>query len=98
MKKLNKIKKKMIISLIIGIIGYAYIMVFKSPGLLEVLALILFTLIIRFSSGYCLNKNYNGVKIRDYINKQYNGFLKFLDLLYPIAITLLIFFGMNRKN
>jgi hypothetical protein len=72
-------------------------MVFKSPGVLEVLVLMLFTLVIRFSSGYCFNKNYSGVKILDYINKQYNGFLKVLDLLYPIVITLLLFFGMNRK-
>lgn len=97
MKKLIKTKVIMIVSLIIGIIGYVYIMVFRSPGVLEVLVLMLFTLVIRFSSGYCLNKNYSGVKILDYINKQYNGFLKVLDLLYPIVITLLLFFGMNRK-
>ena len=98
MKKTIEPKIIMKVYLIIGIIGYSYIMIFRTPGLLEVLALILFTLFIRFSSGYCLNKNYNGVKIRDYINKQYNGFLKVLYLLFPIVITLLMFFGMNRGS
>lgn len=98
MEKLVKTNVIMIVSLIIGIIGYLYIMLFKSPAVLEVLALIFFTLVIRFSSGYCLNKNYNRVNILDYINRQYNGFLKVLDLFYPIVITLLLFYGMNRKN
>ncbi len=98
MKKTIEPKIIMKVYLIVGIIGYSYIMIFRTPGLLEVLALILFTLFIRFSSGYCLNKNYNGVKIRDYINKQYNGFLKVLYLLFPIVITLLMFFGMNRGS
>ena len=98
MKKTIEPKIIMKLYLIIGIIGYSYIMIFRTPGLLEVLALILFTLFIRFSSGYCLNKNYNRVNILDYINRQYNGFLKVLDLFYPIVITLLLFYGMNRKN
>lgn len=98
MEKLVKTNVIMIVSLIIGIIGYLYIMLFRSPAVLEVLALIFFTLVIRFSSGYCLNKNYNRVNILDYINRQYNGFLKVLDLFYPIVITLLLFYGMNRKN
>lgn len=97
MEKSVKTKEIMIVSLIIGIIGYVYIMLFRSPAVLEVLALIFFTLVIRFSSGYILNKNYNRVSIGEYINKQYNGFLKILDLLYPIVITLLLFYGMNRK-
>lgn len=97
MKTPIKTKTIMIVSLIIGIIGYSYIMIFRRPGVLEVLVLIFLALIIRISSGYCFNKNYNGIKFLDYIYKQYNGFLKVLDLMYPIILTLLLFFGMNRK-
>lgn len=97
MKESTKTKTIMIASLVIGIIGYSYIMIFKKPGVLEVLTLIFFALIIHVSSGYCFDKNYHGFKFLDYINKQYNNeFLKVLDLTYPIIVTLLIFFGMNR--
>jgi hypothetical protein len=81
MNKIFNNKAIMIISLIIGIIGYAYIMVFRRPGVLEVLVLIFLTLVVRVSA-YFLNKNYNRFRIFDFI--------------YPIIITLLLFFGMNR--
>lgn len=96
MKKLIDTPIIMIVSLIIGIIAYGYIMVFIDPGVLPVSALIFFSLLIRFTSGYCLDKKYRGVTILDYINEQYKGFLKILDLLYPLVITLLIYYRMNR--
>ena len=81
MKELFKNKAIMIVSLVIGIIGYAYIMIFRSPGVLEVIALIFLTLVIR-ALAYFLNKNYNRFRI--------------IDFIYPIIVTLLLFFGMHR--
>lgn len=56
MKELFKNKAIMIVSLVIGIIGYAYIMIFRSPGVLEVILLILLTIVISTLS-YFLRKN-----------------------------------------
>jgi len=81
MEQIFKNKAIMTVSLIVGIIGYAYIMIFRSPGVLEVIVLIFLTLVIRVLA-YFLNKNYNRFRI--------------IDFIYPIFVTLLVFFGMHR--
>ncbi len=51
LSKISQNKATMIISFIIGIIGYAYIMIFRTPAVLEIIALIFFALVIYFSSA-----------------------------------------------
>ena len=55
MNNIFKNRAIMIVSLIIGIIGYAYIMIFRRPGVWEVIVLILLTIVISTLS-YFLHK------------------------------------------
>ncbi|MDD4540856.1 MAG: hypothetical protein PHR78_01630 [Eubacteriales bacterium] len=85
MEKISKKKISMTISLVIGIIGFAYIMIFRKPGVLEVLALIFFALVINFSSSFVLTRNDYKYKHSDLIHA-----------IVRIGGAVAIFFAMNR--
>ncbi|NLC26334.1 MAG: hypothetical protein GX777_06915 [Fastidiosipila sp.] len=85
MDKIVKKKAVIIVSLIIGIIGFAYIMILRKPGVLEVLALILFALVINFSSGFVLSKNDYKYKLSDLIHA-----------IVRIGGAVALFFALNR--
>ena len=81
MRKILKNKVICVIFLVICIICYIYIMVLKAPNFWTVTGLIGFTMIMRILV-FNMSKKYKQIKIVDYI--------------YPIVVTLLLFFGMNR--
>lgn len=75
----------MIVFLVIGILGYLYIMLFEKPGVLEILALISFALIANYTSGSLSNKSRMKYKLSDVIS-----------LLAGLGFTIYIFFRINR--
>lgn len=83
-------------SMIIGILGYFYIMVFMSPGIFEVLALIFFSFVISVSSAFLLNKDFKGINISDGIRKRFDEISNAIVILTPFIVTLLAFTRMNR--
>lgn len=85
MDKIVKKKIVMIVTLVIGIIGFAYIMIFRKPGVLEVLGLIFSALVINFTSGFFLNKDRNEFKMSDLIHA-----------IVRIGGAVALFFAMNR--
>lgn len=52
MEKISKKKIVMIVSSIIANLGYFYIMVFREPGVLEVLALMILAVVLRFTADF----------------------------------------------
>lgn len=96
MEKFDRAKLIMIVSMIIGISGYFYIMVLMSPGIFEVLALIFFSFIISVSSTFLFNEDFRGINISDGIKKRFDEIAKALHVLTPFIITLLAFYRMNR--
>ncbi|HZK26322.1 MAG TPA: hypothetical protein VFD00_02115 [Thermoclostridium sp.] len=52
MVKITKKKIIMIVTLIIANLGYFYIMVFRTPGVREVLALIILAVALRFTADF----------------------------------------------
>lgn len=96
MKKFDRTKVIVIVSILFGILGYFYIMVFMSPGIFEVLALIFFSFIISVSSAFLFNEDFKGINISDGIKKRFNEIVRSLDTLTPFIITLSLFYFMNR--
>jgi hypothetical protein len=96
MKKFDKTKVIVIVSMLFGILGYFYIMVFMSPGILEVLALIFFNFVISVSSAFLLNKEFKGIDLSEGIRKRFDEIARALDTLTPFIITLSLFYFMNR--
>jgi len=96
MKKFDRTKVIVIVSMIIGISGYFYIMVFMSPGILEVLALIFFSFIMSVSSGFLFNEDFKGINLSEGIIKRFGEIAEAIHVLTPFIITLSLFFFMNR--
>ena len=96
MKKFDRTKVIVIVSMLVGILGYFYIMVFMSPGIFEVLALIFFSFIISVSSTFLFNEDFKGINISDGIRKRFDEIAKAIHVLTPFIITLLAFYSMNR--
>jgi hypothetical protein len=96
MKKFDRTKVIVIVSILFGILGYFYIMVFMSPGIFEVLALIFFSFIISVSSAFLFNEDFKGINISDGIRKRFDEIARALDTLTPFIITLSLFYFMNR--
>ena len=96
MKKFDKTKVIVIVSMMIGILGYFYIMVFMSPGIFEVLALVFFSFIISVSSAFLFNEDFKGIKLSEGIKKRFSEIAEAIHVLTPFIITLLAFYRMNR--
>ena len=82
-KKFKKNLKKIIL-LAIGCIGYIYIIVFTKPGVLEIIALLLFVTLVRLSTNSFKNSYHKNILIRIFYH------------VFPYAIALLTFFGLHR--
>jgi hypothetical protein len=96
MKKIDRAKAIVIVSMTIGILGYFYIMVLMRPGIFEVLALIFFSFVISVSAAILLNEDFKGINISDSIRKRFDEIAKAIVILTPFIVTLLAFYRMNR--
>lgn len=96
MEKFDRAKLITIVSMIIGISGYFYIMVLMSPGIFEVLALIFFSFVISISSAFLLNKDFEGINIADGIRKRFDEISNAIVILTPFIVTLLACYRLNR--
>jgi|LSQX01.3.fsa_nt_gb uncharacterized membrane protein (Fun14 family) len=56
MEKMAKKKITMIVFLIIGILGYSFIMLFTKRGVIELSALMLFAFVVNYTSGFLTSK------------------------------------------
>ena len=96
MKKFDRTKVIVIMSMVFGILGYFYIMVFMSPGIFEVLALIFFSFIISVSSTFLFNEDFKGINLSGGIKKRFSEIAEAIHVLTPFIITISLFFFMNR--
>ena len=56
MEKMAKKKITMIVFLIIGILGYSFIMLFTKRGVIELSALMLFAFVVNYTSDFLTSK------------------------------------------
>jgi len=90
LSKISENKRVMIVAFILGVISYAYILMFRKPAILEIVALLFFALVIKFSSTCFFAK-------KDTMEEENTFRLpRLIEAILGMAVTLSVYFYIHR--